>query len=391
MPLKTFFEKLKHHVSQAKKQTAVSYAPARKMPAGPKSQLVEFSLSNVAKAAFTVLLVLFLAYLFYEIRDIVIVFFVALLFAAALDPTVDKWQARKVPRWVSIIVIYLLVFVLLGVFISNFIPLIASQLTDLAIKLQDMIRNLANGGSRTGGIFDWLSEYFRTFFSEVNQDVLLSQLQNSLATLGDALKGAAGNVFKALIAVSNGVFNFLLVLVLTFFMVVDESGIDEFILSLFPARYAAYIAEKSQAVKEKVGHWLRAQLLLGLSIGVLSFIGFLILDVKYGATLAIFAGLTEVIPYVGPFLAWAASMPIVMNQSPWLGLWVTVMFLIIQRLENDILVPLIMKHATGLSPILIIFAMMVGFQFMGIVGLILSIPVASTIAIFVHDYRIRKK
>lgn len=391
MPLKTFFEKLKHHVAQAKKDAKKPHHPPRAAASGPKAQLVEFSLSNVAKATCTVALVLFLAYLLYQIRDIVIVFFVALLFAAALDPTVDRWQKRKVPRWLSVVVIYLLVFVILGVFISNFIPLIASQLTDLAIKLQDMIRNLANGGSRTGGIFDWVSGYSRTFFSEVNQDVLLSQLQNSLATLGDALKGAAGNVFKALIAISNGVFNFMLVLVLTFFMVVDERGIDEFVLSLFPARYAAYIAEKSQAIKDKVGHWLRAQLLLGLSIGVLSFIGFLILDVQYGATLAIFAGLTEVVPYVGPFLAWAAAMPIVMNQSPWLGLWVTVMFLIIQRLENDILVPLIMKHATGLSPILIIFAMMVGFNFMGVVGLILSIPVASTIAIFVHDYRVRRK
>jgi predicted PurR-regulated permease PerM len=117
----------------------------------------------------------------------------------------------------------------------------------------------------------------------------------------------------------------------------------------------------------------------------------MILRVEYGATLAIFAAFAEVVPYVGPFLAWLVAMPIVLNQAPLLALWVTLMFLIIQRLENDILVPIIMKQATGLSPILVIFSMMVGFQFMGVVGLILSIPVASTIAIFVGDYTARKK
>jgi predicted PurR-regulated permease PerM len=237
----------------------------------------------------------------------------------------------------------------------------------------------------------WVEPYFQDFFSEVNQDVLVQQLQNSLATIGDTLRGAAGNVFQALIAISNGVFNFLLILVLTFFMVVDERGIDQFVLSLFPSRYADYISDKSSAIKEKVGHWLRAQIFLGLVIGVMAYIGFLILGVEFGATLAIFAGIMEVVPYVGPFLAWVAAVPIVLNQAPILVLWVTVMFLIIQRLENDILVPLIMKQATGLSPILVLFAMLVGFEFMGVVGLILSIPVASTVSIFVHDYTSRAK
>ena len=275
MPLKTLFEKLKYHVSEAKKEAEKPRDHVFKAPSAPKAQLVELSLSNIAKATVVIGLVALLFYLFYEIRDIAIVFFVALLFAAALDPTVDKWQKRKIPRWLSVIIIYLIVFVLLGVFISNLIPLIATQITELAIKLQDMITNLAVGGIRTDGILDWITGYFRTFFTEVNQDLIVDQLQSSLATLGNTLKSAAGNVFKALIAISNGVFNFLLVLVLTFFMVVDENGIDEFVLSLFPARYASYIVEKSQAIKDKVGHWLRAQLLLGISIGVLSFIGFL--------------------------------------------------------------------------------------------------------------------
>jgi predicted PurR-regulated permease PerM len=245
MPLKSFFKKLKRHVSEAKKQAKKKPVRVHKAPPHEKPKMIEFSVINIAKATFIVALVGLLAFLVYQIRAILLLFFIALLFSAALDPTVDSWQKRwKMPRWLSVILIYLLVFIVLGVFISNLIPLIASQLTELALKLQDIITNLATGGNRSNGVFDWLGQYSRTFFTEVNQDLIVEQLQTSLATIGETLSGAAGNVFRALIAISNGVFNFLLILVLTFFMVVDERGIDEFVLSLFPSRYATYISDK---------------------------------------------------------------------------------------------------------------------------------------------------
>lgn len=389
--IKNLFKRFKDHVStiqeEAKKVKQIvrkNYPPEKK----EKVLCIEFSLTSVAKATFLIAIIVLLCFLVYEIRDVIIIFFVALLFSAALDPTVDKLQEYKVPRWLGIILIYIFVIAVLGIFISNLIPLIGSQIVDLASKLRAIV---SGGNLDMPKILDWAQPYFQSFFSEINKDVIIENLQSALTAMGDSFKQAAGNVFSVLIAISNGVFNFLLILVLTFFMVVNESGIDEFVLSLFPSKYAEYISEKSKAIKQKVGYWLRGQLLLGVSIGLLSYIGFLILGVEYAPTLAIFAGITEVIPYVGPFLAWIVSVPIVLNQSPWLVLWVTIMFLIVQRLENDILVPLIMKKATGLSPILVIFAMMVGFQFMGIVGLILSIPIASTISIFVHDYTSKAK
>lgn len=389
--IKNLFKRFKNHVStiqeEAKKGKQIVYkkhTPEKE----EKTLRIEFSLVSVAKATFLIAVIVLLCFLIYEIRDVIIVFFVALLLAAALDPTVDKLQQYKVPRWLGIILIYILVIVVLGVFISNLIPLIGSQIVDLASKLHNIV---SGGDLNMPKFFDWAKPYFQSFFSEINQDLIVENLQSALTAMGDSLKQVAGNVFSVLIAISNGVFNFLLILVLTFFMVVNENGIDEFILSLFPSRYAEYISEKSKTIKQKVGYWLRGQILLCVSVGLLSYIGFLILGVEYAPTLAIFAGITEVIPYVGPFLAWAVAVPIVLNQSPLLVLWVTIMFLIVQRLENDILVPLIMKKATGLSPILVIFAMMVGFQFMGIVGLILSIPIASTISIFVHDYTSKAK
>lgn len=389
--IKNLFKRFKDHVStiqeEAKKGKEIIHKkyPLKKEE---KALRVEFSLVSVAKATCLIAVIVLLCFLVYEIRDIIIIFFVALLFAAALDPTVDKLQEYKVPRWLGIILIYIFVIAVLGIFISNLIPLIGSQIVDLASKLHNIV---SGEDINLPKFFDWAQPYFQSFLSDINQDVIVGNLQSALTAMGDSLKQAAGNVFSVLIAISNGVLNFILILVLTFFMVVNESGIDEFILSLFPSKYAEYISEKSKAIKQKVGYWLRGQILLGVSIGVLSYIGFLILGVEYAPTLAIFAGLTEIIPYVGPVLAWIVSVPIVLNQSPWLVIWVTLMFLIVQRLENDILVPLIMKKATGLSPILVIFAMMVGFQFMGIVGLILSIPIASTISIFVHDYTSKSK
>ena len=142
----------------------------------------------------------------------------------------------------------------------------------------------------------------------------------------------------------------------------------------------------------KIGQWARGQLLLCLSIGFLVFLALIILRMPYALTLAILAGFTEFIPVVGPFIAAVPAVLIALTQEGFIwALVLAVVYYIIQWCENNLLVPLIMKRAVGLSPVAIIFAMLVGVSFPSVIhpvlGIILSIPTTTIIALFLEDWR----
>lgn len=395
--IKHFFTKIKGHVAAMKLRHAKESVPPVQHPVADKGEKLEvvFSAGTMAKfIAITMLLLLVAAFL-YEIRDILIIFFVALMFAAALDPMVDALERRRIPRAIGVIIIYIGILFFLGLLISNLVPIVANEVAELAGKAQDFISNIPKGEITLPSFL----ERFRPIVKRMFENVDVSQVGNYkdfLMGVANKLSDVAGNVFNALLVVFNGFFNAILVLVITFLMTVDEHGIDKFILSLFPARHADYIRQKSNAIKEKMGYWLRGQIVLCVIVGLLVYIGFIIIGVfgnkvEYAATIALVAGFTELIPYIGPFMAWLIALPIVANQSLMLIVWMTLLMYVVQVLENNVIVPFVMHRAVGISPIFVMFAMLVGFSFLGILGMVLAVPVATAVSIFVKDYADKDK
>lgn len=392
------FKQWKGRVSAMKLRREKEEQPrAAVLVASPKREKMEISISGATMAKFvsiTILLLLLTAFLF-EIRDILVVFFVSLLFAAALDPMVDALQRRKIPRSVGVILIYLVVLTALGLLISNLIPIVAREVTELAGKIQDYIINIVNGKIELPSYLEGLRPIIKRFFEGVDVSKI-SNYKDVLLNVANRLSDVAGNVLNAVVVLFNGFFNTILVLVITFLMTVDERGIDKFLLSLFPARHADYIRAKSNAVKEKMGYWLRGQVALCVIVGLMVYIGFFITGlftkpVEYAATISLVAGFTELIPYAGPLIAWCVALPIVANQSVMLVAWTTAIMYLVQLFENNIIVPMVMHKAVGISPIFVMFAMFVGFSFLGMIGMILAVPVATGVAIFVKDYAERQK
>lgn len=353
---------------------------------------VNLSPGSVAKATTVVLLLAFLAFFAYEIRSILLIFFISLLFSAALDPTIDILEKKKIPRGISVILIYIAILAVLAIFISLLIPLIATQVLELAGKVGELMKNLTRFIEKIDFPFvEKIRPLLKQFLESIDQKTLIDTATATLQQVGEQLQNIAGNAWNALKVVFHGIFNVILVLVLTFFMTIEDMGMEKFVVSLFPQRHRKYIFLKWGAIKKKVGYWLRGQLLLCLSIGVLTFIGLKILGIQYAATLAMIAGILELIPYLGPILAAIPALLIAANQSGWLVLWIAALYFTIQELENNVFVPIIMRKAVGLSPIITIFAMLVGAKFLGILGIILSVPVATIISIFVKDYASKAK
>lgn len=342
---------------------------------------VDVSASSVARAALVVAAVVVLVLFVYEIRSVMYLFLISLFFAAAFNPFVDKMERWRVPRWVGILLIYVVALSVFVLLVTMFVPLIVEQLTQIAGSLKDLVMGLVEGDSYLP-FKDKIEPYLKDFVESID----ISQVQTYLENAANSLASVAGNGFELLGAVFSNLMNFFVVLVLTFFMVVERSALGEFFHSLLPSRYGGYAASKAGMVQDKIGAWLRGQVMVCLLIGFLVYVGLALLGVEYALTLGMFAAVAELIPYLGPVMAGVPAVLIAFNQDPWLALWALVFYVMIQAIEGNIMVPIIMEKAVGLSPIVIILAMMIGFQFFGIVGMVIAVPLATALKLFVQDY-----
>lgn len=361
----------------------------------PAKNEIHISSGTMVKFVVITIALLLVTGFLYEIRDILVIFFVSLLFASALDPMVDSLERHRIPRALGVVIIYLISLLFLGIFVSNLVPILAHEIGQLASRIQEFVVNIATGKINLPTFMEGLRPGIKQLFNGIDISQI-SDYKDVLQGFANKLSEVAGNLLNVIGVVFNGVVNAILVLVITFMMSVDERGIDKFVLSLFPARYAHYITDKSNALKEKMGYWLRGQVILCVVVGLLVYIGFLIIglftqQVEYAATIAMVAGLTELIPYAGPFIAWLIAMPIMANQSFGLVIWMTVLMYVVQLLENNVIVPLVMNKAVGISPIFVMFGIMIGFSFLGILGIVLAVPVAAVVSIFIRDYAEKHK
>ncbi len=401
---KNFFKKSQNTLNQIKKRIEDlkkmenyekdHYEKTTKSPkkTEPDKVIVHLSIASVAKATLVIMLLYITMQFAYEIRNIIMIVFVSLLLYAAIDPTVNKLEEKKIPRAISVLGLYLIFLAIIAFFISNLIPIVAGQLLELAKQAGSIITNFTEGHSLEKIPFsEKLIPYIQSSLDAIDQKTVISNVQGALTKIGEQLQNIAGNTFIAVKVVFNGIFNAVLVLVITFFLVTDRGSVDNFIKTLFPARYSGYIVEKSDKIKNKIGQWIRGIITLMFCMFTLYFIGFKILGLEYAITLAMMGGIAELFPVIGPVLAGVPAALIAFNESPWLILWVIGIIIIAQQVEGNILIPLVMRKAVGLKPAVIIISVLIGYQIFGLLGIILAVPIATTASIFIGDYLNKEK
>lgn len=345
----------------------------------PERIKVDLSATSIAKATLVVIAVL-LGFLFlFEIRDIIYIFLAALFLSAAFGPFVDKLEEYRLPRWLSIIFIYIITFTAVTVLIIAFIPILTEQVPRLISSILNWVRD--NIGIETAAMQEYLDS-IEDFIINLGKDIKKEDISAGL----DALNNFGQNALTILSVVAGGVFTFVMLLVLTFFMVVEKDSIGDFFYSLLPSKYSSYASNKVKLVQGGIGDWLRGQILLSLVIGAMTYIGLMILGMPYAITLAILAGMTEFIPYLGPIIAAVPAVLIGANEPGYMWAYVIILYIVIQQVENNFAVPVIMEKSVGLSAIVVIFAMLVGEHFFGIPGIIIAVPVAAAVQLFVRDY-----
>lgn len=306
----------------------------------------------------------------FVIRDIIAIVFISIILASAADPVVDSLAAKKIPRGLIIGALYILVIALLGATVYFIIPPMVGQLKQLATQLPNY--------------FDYFSTFI-TNLSSVSGGQLADGQQN-VDAITNFLNNVSTNIFATTKGFIGGFTAMLTVFVLTLYLLLDEQGIKKFFVALLPIKQKSQIQTIAHKVGQGLGAWFRGQLLLGLIIGVLVYIGLLILNVPYALTLAMLAGILELIPVIGPIISAIPAILISLSLSPSSALMVAIFYILIQELENKLLVPKVMQRTVGLHPVTVIIVLLIGAKLMGLIGILLAVPVTTMIYIILKEW-----
>ncbi|HEV2983948.1 MAG TPA: AI-2E family transporter [Vicinamibacterales bacterium] len=323
-------------------------------------------LQTVATVAATAILLAVL----WAAREALLLIYVSALIAMGFSPIVRVLERpRGVPRWLAILVIYagiVGVLVLIGLMI---IPPLVAQAASLWARMPAEFNA------------------FQTFLINHKLMVHPVTLEEAVQSAPSGTGGnAVGTVLVAISSLIGGVFGLITILILSFYLLIEAQPMFESLMRFVPAGRRADVTTAAREAVIKVSAWLRAQFVLAGVMGVFVAIGLYFLGVPYFYVIALVAAIGETIPIVGPVIGGIAAVGVALTVSLQLALMVGVYFLVLHQLEANVLVPKIMERRVGVSPVVVMMALLVGGALWGLVGAVLAIPTAAIISVIVSEF-----
>lgn len=318
------------------------------------------------------LLFLVLFGLLWYLRDIALTLLAAVVIASAIEPAIRTLIRVGLSRLLSVVTVYLLIGAVLFSVLFIFIPPV---LNDAANFLQQLPTTLStiNISSVTHGLVPW------TGFDAVSS-------VNLLHTLSTTLADSTGGIFTTVSAFFGGLASFVLIVVFSFYFSVQETGVEDFLRVITPSENQAYVLNLWKRSQDKIGKWMQGQLILGCIVGVLLYLGLTILGMKYALLLAVLAGTFELIPVFGQILAAIPAVAVAFTTGGATeALFVAGLYTVVQQFEAHLIYPVVVKKVVGVPPLLVILALLVGFQLFGFLGVLLSVPIAGAVQELVSD------
>ncbi len=285
-------------------------------------------------------------FFFWLIRDLIFSLLIGFILMSALRPAVIFLSNYKVPRTLSIILVYL-------VFVSFFITLISLIVPPIVIETSVLLRSLP-------GILEDLSP-------QLSKYVDFSDLTRFVPNVTNNILGFIGSVF------SNTLF-IVTTLFFGFYFLLEENLLDKFLKQYFHESTVKRVTSVLGKAEKRMSSWFWGELTLMTVVGVLTFIGLKIIGMKYALPLAVLAGLLEVVPNIGPVMSSIPAIILGFSNSAFGGFAAMTLYIIVQQLENNLIVPIIMKKAVGINPILTLIALILGGRIGGVLGVLLAIP-----------------
>jgi len=318
------------------------------------------------------ILLIFGAYLIFKLRDILLLVLVSIIIASFVEAGV-KWLSKyKVSRKLSVPIIFAITTVLIFAVTYSFVPIIFRELSDVITLIS---KYLPSTEALTTQSIDGASNFVTNISSFSSVSDVLGGLKNASIVLSKGATSLIGSTFGGLI-------NIILVIVMAFYLSIQEKGIDSFLKILTPARHEKYVLDLWTRTQEKIGLWFKGQLFLAVVVGIVVFTVLALLNVKYAFLIAVISGIAELVPFGLIFASVIAVLFAVIDSGLVLGIKVLIFFVVLQQVESYVLSPVIAKKVVGIPPLVVLLAFLIGITLAGFLGAIVAIP----LAVFVLEY-----
>lgn len=312
----------------------------------------------------------------FAMKDLVLVVLTAIVIASFVGGAADAIEKWKLGRTLSVVMIYAVSIGLLAGVFYLFVPVLLTESVNVINVLAQYLPDSSSLLEIKEGIVAGIEG--------------VSNIGGLVGQSSELVSSVSGNFFGAISGIFGGLVNLILITVISFYLSIDRNGIEHFLRIVVPLSHEEYAISLWERSQRKIALWFQGQMVLGLLVGVLTYLGLAILGVKYALMLALVAGIMELIPF-GIILAAVPAISFgYLDGGFTMGFLVAGFYLIVQQFENYLIAPLVVQKVTGVSPLIVILAVLVGTQLAGFWGLILAIPVAVVLMEFANDVENKK-
>jgi len=333
-----------------------------------QSKVLDISWEMILKMA----VAFFGFYILYLIRDILIWVIFGLIISVLFNPAIDFLHRKYFPRVLATIIVYVLLFGTIGFLIYAVAPLFVSEIQQF-------------------------SQFFPEYFEKISTPLkglgieAFENLENFTKAFETGLTKASTNIFTAIGAIFGGLFSAITIFAIALFLSLEEKAIDKVIVVLSPKKYEAFALNLWERSQKKVSGWFGARILCCLFVGLTTFVACYVLNIKYAVSFGLLAGVLNIIPIIGPIITGVAIAVLIAATSWTKALFFMIAFIVIQQIEGNILNPVLTKRFIGLSPVLVLVAVMAGAKLWGLMGALLAIPIAGILFEFLKDFLNKRK
>jgi predicted PurR-regulated permease PerM len=339
-----------------------------------ENKTIEISAATIVKT------ILFCAvfWILYVLRDAVLAIISAIVISSAIDPGVRWFEKRSIPRVVGVIAIYLAGLVLVSFTLFFIVPTFLGETSDLVSNIPTYINQINNSIPLLDqSILEGYTPIIRQLADTISHASYVKNISNGSL-------GAQSVIDPA--SLLSGLVSTVLIIVLSFYFSVTKDGVTNFLRIVTPIKNEEYVISLWDRTKIKIGAWMQGQIFLGALVGSIIFLLLSILHVKHALPLGFIAGLLEIIPVFGPTLAAVPAVAFaLLDGGVGLGFWVLLVYLLVQQFENHIFYPLVVRKMVGISPILVIISLVVGYDLAGFIGILLSVPLSVLLVELLDD------
>jgi predicted PurR-regulated permease PerM len=342
------------------------------------NMLINISSSAILKVIVAGLLVVSL----YLMRDLVLVILTSVVIATFISAAANRLKRFYINRTLGVVLMYILTIAVIASIFYFFVPIVINE-TSNVIGL--VSRYLPDGtlNSLKDGTLSGAKDFADGISSGRSLPELIDTIKNSLSSLSSGF-------FDSITIAFGGILNFVLVVVISFYLSIEEKGVEKFLRLVTPLKKESYVIDLWERTERKIALWVKGQLILGLIVGVLTYLGLAILGIQYALILAFIAAILELIPF-GIILATVPAVAFAyIDGGITLALMVAGFYIIVQQFESYLIQPLVVKKVIGISPLVVLLSVLAGAKLAGFWGLILAIPVAVVFMEYASDVENRR-